>query len=105
MAYYKISHVDGRVTNPEQRIASDVPKFCSELSDLVQEDLIAVTDGILYTWRLCSYASPKYIFWILVIPNLVHISILIFWSYIKNKFLIMSIVCVSGLCTGSRDHD
>ncbi|KNA13617.1 hypothetical protein SOVF_115030 [Spinacia oleracea] len=65
MAYYKISHVDGRVTNPEQRIASDVPKFCSELSDLVQEDLIAVTDGILYTWRLCSYASPKYIFWIL----------------------------------------
>ena len=66
MVYYKISHVDGRVTNPEQRIASDVPKFCSELSDLVQEDLTAVTDGILYTWRLCSYASPKYILWILV---------------------------------------
>ncbi|XP_076946754.1 ABC transporter D family member 1-like [Bidens hawaiensis] len=65
MIYYKMSHVDGRITNPEQRIASDVPKFCSELSDLVQEDLIAVTDGILYSWRLCSYASPKYIFWIL----------------------------------------
>lgn len=65
VAYYKISHVDGRITNPEQRFASDVPKFCSELSDLVQEDLTAVTDGILYTWRLCSYASPKYLFWIL----------------------------------------
>ncbi|KAJ0039996.1 hypothetical protein Pint_26589 [Pistacia integerrima] len=65
MAYYKISHVDGRITNPEQRIASDVPKFCSELSELVQDDLIAVTDGLLYTWRLCSYASPKYFFWIL----------------------------------------
>ncbi|PSR88086.1 ABC transporter D family member 1 like [Actinidia chinensis var. chinensis] len=65
MVYYKISHVDGRVTNPEQRIASDVPRFCSELSDLVQEDLTAVTDGLLYTWRLCSYASPKYVFWIL----------------------------------------
>ncbi|KAL8475087.1 hypothetical protein ACS0TY_031493 [Phlomoides rotata] len=65
MVYYKMSHVDGRITNPEQRIASDIPKFCSELSDLVQEDLIAVTDGLLYTWRLCSYASPKYIFWIL----------------------------------------
>ncbi|XP_043813595.1 ABC transporter D family member 1 isoform X2 [Manihot esculenta] len=65
MAYYKISHVDGRITNPEQRIASDVPRFCSELSELVQEDLTAVTDGLLYTWRLCSYASPKYIFWIL----------------------------------------
>lgn len=65
MAYYKMSHVDGRITNPEQRIASDVPRFCSELSELVQEDLVAVTDGLLYTWRLCSYASPKYIFWIL----------------------------------------
>ena len=68
MAYYKIFNVDCRVTNPEQRIASDVPRFCSELSDLVQEDLAAVTDGLLYTWRLCSYASPKYIFWILVTP-------------------------------------
>lgn len=66
MVYYKMSHVDGRISNPEQRIASDIPRFCSELSDLVQEDLIAVTDGLLYTWRLCSYASPKYIFWILV---------------------------------------
>ncbi|GFP84827.1 ABC transporter d family member 1 [Phtheirospermum japonicum] len=65
MVYYKLSHVDGRISNPEQRIASDIPKFCSELSDLVQEDLIAVTDGLLYTWRLCSYASPKYILWIL----------------------------------------
>ncbi|XP_038701935.1 ABC transporter D family member 1-like isoform X2 [Tripterygium wilfordii] len=65
MAYYKISHVDGRITNPEQRIASDVPKFCSELSELVQDELTAVTDGLLYTWRLCSYASPKYLLWIL----------------------------------------
>ncbi|XP_057431902.1 ABC transporter D family member 1 [Lotus japonicus] len=65
MVYYKISHVDGRITNPEQRLASDVPKFCSELSEIVQDDLTAVTDGILYTWRLCSYASPKYVFWIL----------------------------------------
>ncbi|XP_077248712.1 ABC transporter D family member 1-like [Tasmannia lanceolata] len=65
MAYYKISLVDGRITNPEQRIASDIPRFCEELSDLVQEDLTAVTDSLLYTWRLCSYASPKYILWIL----------------------------------------
>ncbi|GAB2210132.1 hypothetical protein Droror1_Dr00015390 [Drosera rotundifolia] len=65
MAYYKLSHVDGRVTNPEQRIASDIPRFCSELSELVQDDLSAVADALLYTWRLCSYASPKYVFWIL----------------------------------------
>lgn len=67
MAYYKISHVDGRIRNPEQRIASDIPRFCSELSEIVQDDLTAVTDGLLYTWRLCSYASPKYVLWILVI--------------------------------------
>ncbi|OIV97514.1 hypothetical protein TanjilG_11038 [Lupinus angustifolius] len=66
MTYYKISHVDGRITNPEQRIASDVPRFCSELSEIVQDDLIAVTDTLLYTWRLCSYASPKYAIWLLV---------------------------------------
>ncbi|CAL0327953.1 unnamed protein product [Lupinus luteus] len=65
MVYYKMSHVDGRITNPEQRIASDVPKFCSELSEIVQDDLTAVADAVLYTWRLCSYASPKYVFWIL----------------------------------------
>ncbi|KAE9608019.1 putative fatty-acyl-CoA-transporting ATPase [Lupinus albus] len=65
MTYYKISHVDGRITNPEQRIASDVPRFCTELSEIVQDDLIAVIDALLYTWRLCSYASPKYAIWLL----------------------------------------
>ncbi|KAK1294460.1 ABC transporter D family member 1 [Acorus calamus] len=65
MVYYKLSHVDGRISNPEQRIASDIPRFSSELSDLVQEDLVAVAESLLYTWRLCSYASPKYVLWIL----------------------------------------
>ncbi|KAI9113735.1 hypothetical protein K1719_014986 [Acacia pycnantha] len=65
MVYYKMSHVDGRIINPECRIASDVPKFCSELSEIVQDDLTAVIDGVLYTRWLCSYASQKYVFWIL----------------------------------------
>lgn len=100
MAYYKISHVDGRITNPEQRIASDVPKFCSELSELVQEDLIAVTDGLLYTWRLCSYASPKYVFWILVSlrpsPSLVFhffLFVIFFFFFVLLTFFI---VCVQS---------
>jgi hypothetical protein len=67
MVYYKISHVDHRISNPEQRIASDIPKFCSELSDLVQDDMAAIAEGLIYIWRLCSYASPKYVLWILVI--------------------------------------
>jgi ABC-type uncharacterized transport system fused permease/ATPase subunit len=66
MVYYKMSHVDDRINNPEQRIASDIPRFCTELSEVIQDDLIAVTDGLIYTWRLCSYASPKYVLWILV---------------------------------------
>ncbi|KAF8674398.1 hypothetical protein HU200_048229 [Digitaria exilis] len=65
MVYYKISHVDHRISNPEQRIASDIPKFCSEISDLVQDDLAAIAEGLIYIWRLCSYASPKYVLWIL----------------------------------------
>ncbi|XP_042419825.1 ABC transporter D family member 1-like isoform X2 [Zingiber officinale] len=65
MVYYKISHVDDRINNPEQRIASDIRKFCSEFSEIIQDDLTAVTDGLTYTWRLCSYASPKYVLWIL----------------------------------------
>ena len=80
MVYYKISHVDGRITNPEQRIASDVPRFCSELSEIVQDDLTAVTDGLLYTWRLCSYASPKYIFWILVLSLNCTVSQISHWQ-------------------------
>ena len=67
MTYYKMSHVDHRISSVEQRIASDVPRFSIEMSDLVQENLSAVFDGLLYTWRLCSYASPKYAFGVLVI--------------------------------------
>lgn len=65
MTYYKMSHVDRRISNPEQRIASDIPRFSAELSEVIQENMTALFDGILYTWRLCSYASPKYALWIL----------------------------------------
>ncbi|KAG6481922.1 hypothetical protein ZIOFF_058546 [Zingiber officinale] len=41
MVYYKISHVDDRINNPEQRIASDIRKFCSEFSEIIQDDLTA----------------------------------------------------------------
>lgn len=37
MTYYKMCHVHQVVTNPEQRIASDIPKFCTELSELLVE--------------------------------------------------------------------
>ncbi|MCO5596316.1 hypothetical protein L7F22_050377 [Adiantum nelumboides] len=65
MIYYKISHVDTRIRNPEQRITSDIPRFSMEFSEVIQENLTAVFDGIVYTWQLCSYTSPKYAAWIL----------------------------------------
>ena len=92
MVYYKISHVDHRISNPEQRIASDIPKFCAELSDLVQDDLAAIAEGLIYIWRLCSYASPKYVLWILVI--LLWIDCYSLWiaddinTYFKIKLLL-----------------
>ncbi|THG14498.1 hypothetical protein TEA_014205 [Camellia sinensis var. sinensis] len=55
MAYYKLSYVDGRIRNPEQRIASDVPRFCTELSEFLQENVMAAFDGVLYTWSLWEY--------------------------------------------------
>lgn len=66
MTYYKMSHVDRRISNPEQRIVSDIPKFSFALCDIMQENLTAIFDGVLYTWRLCTYASPKYALGILV---------------------------------------
>lgn len=60
MVYYKMSHVDGRVSNPEQRIASDMPRFCSELAELTQENIVSACDAVFYTYRLCSYTHPKY---------------------------------------------
>eukprot|EP00850_Spirogloea_muscicola_P015567 SM000120S25716 [mRNA] locus=s120:398087:406079:+ [translate_table: standard] len=60
MVFYKISHVDKRITNPDERFSSDVPKFCNELADLTRDNINAICDAVFYTLRLCSYASPKY---------------------------------------------
>ena len=35
--YYKLSYVDRRVDNPEQRICEDIPALCDGLGDLLGE--------------------------------------------------------------------
>ncbi|RWW55109.1 hypothetical protein BHE74_00038269 [Ensete ventricosum] len=49
-------------------------RFRKKLTDLIHAEYFEVrtavskcgfADGIIYTWRLCSYASPKYVLWIL----------------------------------------
>eukprot|EP00897_Mesotaenium_endlicherianum_P010717 jgi/Mesen1/9674/ME000674S09277 len=69
MVYYKLSHVDGRVSSPEQRIASDVPRFCAELADLLQENIVSVFDALFYTYRLCTYTDIKYALGVLLMAE------------------------------------
>ena len=40
--YYKLSYVDRRIEQPEQRVCEDVPKLCTGLADLTRECLTAV---------------------------------------------------------------
>jgi hypothetical protein len=92
-----MSHVDHRISSVEQRIASDVPKFSQELSELLQENLSAVFDGLLYTWRLCTYTSPKYAFGVLVkylVPLFLPVKISILepqWNWLLGWWLLYNL--------------
>lgn len=60
-AYYKLSYVDKQVSNPEQRICEDIPKFTKGLSELAGEWTNAIIDAGFYAWQLRSYSgSHKY---------------------------------------------
>ena len=57
--YYKLSYVDRRVDNPEQRICEDIPKLCNGLGDLVGEWTKCAVDAVFYTWVLRSYTRTN----------------------------------------------
>jgi hypothetical protein len=57
--YYKLSYVDRRVTNPEQRICEDIPKLCDGLGDLVGEWTKCAVDAVFYSWVLRSYTRTN----------------------------------------------
>ncbi|EIE25187.1 hypothetical protein COCSUDRAFT_65142 [Coccomyxa subellipsoidea C-169] len=59
MTYYKLSYVDRRVTNPEQRICEDIPKLCDGLGDLVGEWTKCAVDAVFYSWVLRSYTRTN----------------------------------------------
>jgi ABC-type uncharacterized transport system fused permease/ATPase subunit len=53
--YYKCSHVDKSVENPEQRICEDVPKYCSGMAQCTGEVVSSFVDVLFYSQRLSSY--------------------------------------------------
>jgi len=66
MAYYRLSHVDRRIGNPEQIVCEDVPKFVNQLADLAGEYVTGLTDSIYFSLRLVSYmGSPRYLLYML----------------------------------------
>ncbi|KAK9820297.1 hypothetical protein WJX72_008694 [[Myrmecia] bisecta] len=61
MTYYKLSYVDRRISNPEQRVCEDIPKFCEGLSSLTREWINAVIDAAFYSYQLRDYTkTDKY---------------------------------------------
>ena len=64
--YYKLTYVDRRIDNPEQRICEDIPNLASGLGDLLREWCNSSVDAIFYSWMLQSYSrTNKYTLMIL----------------------------------------
>lgn len=64
--YYKLSYVDRRVDNPEQRICEDIPKLCDGLGDLLRDWIASLVDAVVYAHLLKQYShTHKYTLYIL----------------------------------------
>ena len=59
MNYYKCSHVDKSVANPEQIICEDVPKYCSGMAQCTGEVISSIVDVLFYSQRLSSYTRTN----------------------------------------------
>ena len=51
-AFYHITAVDGRISNPEQLLTTDVDKFCSSVVSVFQQVLKPAVDAAVYTYKL-----------------------------------------------------
>lgn len=58
-AYYKLSYVDRRVANLEQRICEDIPCLAEGLGDLLREWCNASVDALFYAWMLRRYSRTN----------------------------------------------
>ncbi|KAG9283947.1 hypothetical protein G9A89_005454 [Geosiphon pyriformis] len=52
IAFYKISHVDNRIQNPDQLLTQDIDKFAENLSHLFSDIGKPLVDIILFAWKL-----------------------------------------------------
>ena len=59
--YYKLSYVDGRISNPEHRLCEDTPRFCDGLAELLREWVNCAVDAAVFSYLLKSYSrTHKY---------------------------------------------
>lgn len=59
--YYKLSYVDGRISNPEHRLCEDIPRFCDGLAEIVREWANCSVDAAVFAYLLRSYSrTHKY---------------------------------------------
>jgi ABC-type uncharacterized transport system fused permease/ATPase subunit len=64
--YYKLSYVDRRVDNPEQRICEDIPKLCDGMGDLLRDWTNSLVDAVVYAYLLKQYSrTNRYTLYIL----------------------------------------
>lgn len=75
MAYYKLSFVDKSVGGPEQILSNDIPRLCDGMSEIVQDVLCAVCDGLFFTWRLADQTNWRWasVSWIYVVCAVVSV--------------------------------
>ena len=57
--YYKLSYVDRRVDNPEQRICEDIPRLTEGLGELVGEWATSLVDALFFSYMLRAYSRTN----------------------------------------------
>lgn len=57
MMYYKMSYVDRRIEQADQRICEDVPLLTGGLAELLQELIAACVDATFYSYQLKKYSG------------------------------------------------
>jgi ABC-type uncharacterized transport system fused permease/ATPase subunit len=59
-AYYQVSYVDRRISDPEQIICEDAGKLCTDLADCTGAVARACVDALFYSVRMWQYTGTHW---------------------------------------------
>jgi ATP-binding cassette subfamily D (ALD) protein 3 len=59
MIFYQLSNLDSRVSNPDQRLTSDIEKWASSFSVIYSNFTKPVFDIILFSKKLAELIGPR----------------------------------------------